>query len=377
MIKEIAPLPQLLEIEPTLGCNLRCIMCHVPTMKEKSKFLNLDLLEKATEGLTNINVVIGSEFEPTIHPEFEKLLKIAIKRNWKLDFLTNATLLHKFDEAILREVKFNVFNVSFDGASAKTFESVRKGARYERVFENAVKYAEIARSNGAFTAISSTIMRSNIDELPESIRIWDSEGFDLVRLCVAQARSTEESVLNEILYPLINKTKKILDASVKLQFEEKMRIGIRQGYFSSKDFNCPLGIEVLDSTAFNPNSSYRHVPSVRQQSQRGTWPGMKWPCRSPFVYSRIRWDGAVDLCNNRGFEIGNIYEESFLNIWNGEEAISRRNKIVNNTSLCENCDYYTHCIGHHNVDLYNKDSYFSKAVLKSPKSKEWLSKLEY
>ena len=125
-------------------------MCHVPTMKEKNQFLDLDRLEKATEGLTDIHVMLGSEFEPTIHPQFERLLRLSVKRRWKLDFLTNATNLHRYDEALLRDVDFHVFNVSFMAVQRKVSSSAGVAldmARYMKM----PKYAEIARSNGAYT----------------------------------------------------------------------------------------------------------------------------------------------------------------------------------------------------------------------------------
>ena len=55
--------------------------------------------------------MLGSEFEPTIHPQFERLSLIC-EAQMEVDFLTNATNLHRYDEALLRDVDFHVFNVS-------------------------------------------------------------------------------------------------------------------------------------------------------------------------------------------------------------------------------------------------------------------------
>ena len=114
----IKPKLKLLEIEPAIGCNLRCIMCHVPNMdlkKVKHKMLDIKQLEKATSGFDGINVIIGSEFEPTINPHFGELLELCKKRDWKVDFLTNATNLHLYSKELMASINFNVFNISFDG----------------------------------------------------------------------------------------------------------------------------------------------------------------------------------------------------------------------------------------------------------------------
>ena len=366
--------PELLEIEPTLGCNLRCIMCHVPTMKEKNQFLDLDRLEKATEGLTDIHVMLGSEFEPTIHPQFERLLRLSVKRRWKLDFLTNATNLHRYDEALLRDVDFHVFNVSFDGSTKESFEFSRRGARYGQVYENALKYAEIARSNGAYTAINATLMRSNVAETPQLVRMWNDNGFDLVRFNLAQARAVDEATLNQTLYPIIDEAISALDATAQMLASENMRIGVRNGYYSSSVFKRPAGVEVVESTIRSENPDFRHVPGVRQDIQNGDWPGMKWPCRSPFVYARIRWDGMVDMCNNRAFDVGSIYEDTFADIWNGERASQQRIAIMGDTSICAGCDYYRFCLNARQLDITAPESHFAGGVFVSAEAKAWLNK---
>ena len=73
-------------------------------------------------------------------------------------------------------------------------------ARYMKCF----KYAEIARSNGAYTAINATLMRSNVAETPQLVRMWNDNGFDLVRFNLAQARAVDEATLNQTLYPIID-----------------------------------------------------------------------------------------------------------------------------------------------------------------------------
>ena len=133
-------------------------------MKEKTQFIDIDALDRHTKNVRGCHVIIGSEYEPTIHPEFEKLLRLSIDRGWKVDFLTNGTNLHRYDPALLADVGFHVFNASFDGFSKGSFERIRRGADYDRTMENILRAAEIARSAGAYTAINATILRSNLHE---------------------------------------------------------------------------------------------------------------------------------------------------------------------------------------------------------------------
>lgn len=366
-MQQIPDVPLLLEIEPTHGCNLRCIMCHVPTQKTKGPtYLDIDVLEQSTIGIDDCHVIIGSEYEPTIHPEFEKLLKLIIKRKWKVDFLTNGVNLHKIDQGLLAEVPFHVFNASFDGFSEATFSRIRLGANYQKVKQNIVNAASMAKKNGAFTAINSTLLSSNFDETCSLVEMWNEEGFDLVRLLVMQARSTNPEILNESLYPKRLELVSTFNKVALMLSEKQLAIGVRNGYFGSSDFQPQTNLNVSQATIYSNNQNYRHVPLVRQSMQFGSWPGMALSCKSPFTYCRIRWDGNVDLCNNREFVIGNIHKKSLLDIWHGRDTHIRREKILSDQTICNRCDYFRFCIGSGHQDILKKESHFANGVIGTP-----------
>jgi radical SAM protein with 4Fe4S-binding SPASM domain len=365
--------PILLEIEPTLGCNLRCIMCHVPTQNAKPVYLDIDALEQSTEGLNNCHVIIGSEYEPTIHPQFEKLLRLIVKRNWKVDFLTNGVNLHKIDPGLLAEVPFHVFNASFDGFSESTFSRIRAGADYQKVKGNIIKAASHAKKNGAFIAINSTLLSSNLHETSNLVEMWNDEGFDLVRLLVMQARSTSPHILEESLYPQRLKLVSTFYDVAQLVSEKQLAIGVRSGYFGSPDFRPPRNVNIYRATIYSDNPNYRHVPLVRQSTQlvsqntqTGEGHGMFRNCKSPFVYCRIRWDGNVDLCNNREFLVGNIYDRKVTDIWHGQKIQMQRKKIMSDQSICDRCDYFRFCIGSGSQDVLEIESHFAYGLVGSP-----------
>lgn len=363
---KIRNIPELMEIEPTRGCNLRCIMCHVPYEKGPVEYINLDSLRKNTEGITDCHVMLGSEYEPTIHPQFEELLKLAIDRNWKLDFITNGLRLDKIDKKILADVDFHVFNVSFDGATEDTFSKIRIGAKYNKVLDNIKNVLEIVKTNGAHTAINATLLKSNLHETVDMVKMWDKIGFDLIRLFAMQARQANTDVLNESLYNKRNELVTILNNVSQLLADEQLRIGVRNSYYGSAMYQLPENLNLELSTIYSNNPDYRAVPGVRQDIQLGDWPGMNWPCKSPFVFCRIRWDGNVDLCNHRDFVIGNINSQSLVDIWNSRNANKVRNKIKRSISICKDCDYFRLCIASRSLDILKKESHFAGGLLQHP-----------
>lgn len=360
-------IPLLIEIEPTYGCNLRCVMCHVPTHGNlKPMFLDVKKLEAATREVEGCHIILGSEYEPTIHPYFEDLLRLIIKRNWKVDFLSNATKLHAVDQGLLADVPINVFNASFDGCSKESFEYTRAGADYDIVKSNVVRTANLARAQGGFTAINATMVRSNLNETVDMVKMWNDEGFDLIRLLVAQLRDTRKVAIEESLLPVKLKLFRTFHEVAHEIVICNMNIGARSGFFGSELFDKPIGGHLHQATFFSDKAKYRYVPGVRQDFQFGSWPGMSVSCTSPFVYCRVRWDGNVDLCNRRDRVIGNIYENSLLEVWHGKKACEMRDAIRKDIAGCQSCDYLRFCIQSRSQDYDDESSYFASGLYNSP-----------
>ena len=329
-------------------------MCHVTSVKEQLEFIDIEVLERNTVGLESLHVIIGSEYEPTIHPQFERLLRLCIRRNWKVDFLTNGKAIDKIDKKLWEDVQFHVLNFSFDGFSKASYERIRKGANYGKIKKNIEIYSQLAKRNGTFTAINATMLRSNLDET-------------LVRLLVMQIRSPDPSILSESLFPVHRLLQERLSEAASLIADDQMRIGVRNGYYASPDFNVPDGVTVENATIFSNNPLVRQVPGVRQIFQKGKHSFSDFPCKSPLVYARIRWDGSVDFCNNRNFVIGNIYHAPFISIWSNDEAESLRQKIFASTGKCETCDYFRFCINFQSLNIAKAEAHIGHELLSDRK----------
>jgi len=100
---------------------------------------------------------------------------------------------------------------------------------------------------------------------------------------------------------------------------------------------------------------------------------MPLPCRSPFVYCRIRWDGEVDFCNRRDQVIGNINDNKLIDIWNGDNAQSLRQKISAGGATCNSCDYFKFCIDSRHVDFSKDESYFSSGIFDNEITKDFIT----
>lgn len=181
-----------LQIEITKKCNLRCEMCKGSLKKrpgkKKDKNINIsptdfkNILKKIP--ITHVNFTGGGE--PFLHPNFEKILKIAKDTKKKIAITSNGTLLSKGWTNYLFDLS-NIYGITFsiDGATPKTFEDIRDGANYTKVLENLKRLIKIKkRKKSSFpkTKINFMGMRKNIKEFPKLVKIAGKLGVNEVRL---------------------------------------------------------------------------------------------------------------------------------------------------------------------------------------------------
>jgi MoaA/NifB/PqqE/SkfB family radical SAM enzyme len=172
--------PKLIEIEPTFTCNLRCRMCHVSYMAQDSQpVFPAELLEKLA-GLTGAEILLGSNFEPTMNKGFAQMVRTLTRFGLRIELITNGTLLNGEVLEALADADMRLLVVSFDGARKQTYEYIRRRANFEQTLERIITAKERMAQRTLF-ALNSTVMRANVDEVSQSVALWDGVGFDQIR----------------------------------------------------------------------------------------------------------------------------------------------------------------------------------------------------
>jgi len=145
--------------------------------------------------------------------------------------------------------------------------------------------------------------------------------------------------------------------------------GLRITLSSSSDvFSRPSSVTrdyphcVIDGIVRSPHPGARHPWNPRTVFQRGKWPGMHVDCRSPFTFARINYNGDVILCYM--FKVGNIYKQSFLDIWYGKEAQKIREGVLASPNICYGCDYYRFCIKAGDIDYDDQTNFRNDVMLR-------------
>lgn len=157
-------LPKL-DLNITNRCNFRCTHCAFNSGVKEIDELSLEELEKILRetkelGGQRIDVTGG---EPTIRQDYKEIIKTAKKMDYKVELITNASLIDEKSIAELREIGLDQIAVSIDGSDYATH------ARIRRVDKDTYrKLLEITRNisdSGFYTKVNTVVFSSNMHDM--------------------------------------------------------------------------------------------------------------------------------------------------------------------------------------------------------------------
>jgi radical SAM protein with 4Fe4S-binding SPASM domain len=324
-------------------------------MEEKPLYLDLDKVGDF-EFLKSKTVSIGAVFEPSIHPEFNKMIDLLNKQECKLILTTNAHNLNKKHIPALFDANLEMVTFSFDGISERTYNHIRRGGNFQKTIDNIVNFRQKFAEHNTIFAVNNTIMQYNMNEILDSAKFWNQHDFDLIRFIAMVVRADDDFLHENELWSVREQYFDQLNKVAQWVEEEIPRISIASPYYSK------INPETNKDGTIKSKHPKARLPKIYPRYfQYGADFGMTFPCKSPFVAARILWDGTVMLCHNQ--VVGNLYNTTFADIWAGRAATELRNKVVNSHNLCNSCDYFRLCINSHYLDLDNKKNYFSEGII--------------
>jgi radical SAM protein with 4Fe4S-binding SPASM domain len=149
--RKLSNVPPHLLIEPVSACNLRCTMCFQvdKTFSSNSEFMGMmkfDLFKKIIDDAVNNSIhaiTMASRGEPTLHPEFGKMLNYCKGKFFELKINSNATKLSKelIHSILTNDVTEMVFSV--DSYTKENYEKIRVGGIFEQILDNIQEFKKI------------------------------------------------------------------------------------------------------------------------------------------------------------------------------------------------------------------------------------------
>jgi MoaA/NifB/PqqE/SkfB family radical SAM enzyme len=318
-------------------CNIHCTMCEEHS--EYSEFLqkrrslgllprrmDIRLVRKVVEQASKhgLREIIPSTMgEPLLYSHFEEILSICEEYNVKLNLTTNGTFPRKCAAEWARLIVpvTSDVKISWNGSMAETAESIMRGIKFEKVLQNLRDFVLVRDSissnggNHCRVTFQLTFLESNVDELPEIVKIASELGVERVKghhLWVHFGEMEGQSMRRN--RESIRKWNEIVE----------------KAFAAREKYRLVSGEKVLLENIFTLD------PETDQISPDGDCPFLG---REAWVSAEGRFDPccAPDALRKTLGYFGNLYDQSLMEIWNGSKY-ARLNATYKNNSLCRGCN---------------------------------------
>ena len=282
------PLPPAINVELSSRCNLSCPECVTGAglLRRDSDFIDYSLAEKIAEELSGrtLSAWLYFQGEPMLHPRFFDIVRLF--RKMRPVISTNGHFLDEENCRMLADSDLRKIIIPYDGATPAVYNIYRIGGDHSRVSDGIRRLARAIKTRDSKVKIELQFLlhRYNEHEIQEA---------------AAFARS-----VNAVFRI---KSMQVLDAEKAGDWMPGK--GIRSRYMQSDGQWKPA-----------------------RSSSRG--------CFRMWTTAIVTVDGDVVPCcfdKYAGHAMGNIKDQGFRDIWNGERYNSFREAVIRNRSSVDIC----------------------------------------
>ena len=317
-------LPRDLYVEVTNRCNSRCETC-IRTFEQLEPLRDLKLVEFQAivdQFVTLDRIVLHGIGEPLLNADLVPMIRYVKGRHPTATalFNSNAILLDQSWQRDLIDAGLDQYRVSLDAATAATYSRIRGINAFDRVVDNVRRFADLlGDAQRPRLSIWIMAMRANLDELP-----------DLVDLA-AEVGVPEVYVQRLVLFDQgLAHADQSLHGQLRAQEESALTEATRRAaahglVFRASGLTSPQESLSGHNTDSRPYSAcYRMWTTTYITANGNVLPC----CISPF-----------STTDYAGLVLGNVFQSSMAEIWNGERYVARRSALYTADPLhpCERC----------------------------------------
>jgi len=336
MKDEIRPvlLPTYIQIEPVGQCNLRCQMCPILFRQDgppygPPAFMEFETFKRLVDQFTGLKELhLQGLGEPMMHPLFYDMVRYAVQKGIRVTTNTNLSLInpHRAEEVV--RCGLDTVHVSIDGATAETYERIRVRGHFDRLLRNLEHVLQAKEREGSdlpHLKMVMVIMRQNLQELPDLVRLGDRYHMEEIFVQHLSHDFGEETL------PKKYKPMRSFVDDQTLLAEDVRRVDY---YFSE----AQKVAEALNIHLRLPKTRLKIHPSGTPGSERCSWPwkgayisyqGIAMPCCMVATPDRINF--------------GSMAEHGVEAIWNNPAYQQFRQQLSSDIppSVCSSCSIYT------------------------------------
>jgi MoaA/NifB/PqqE/SkfB family radical SAM enzyme len=297
-------------------------MCYYSfDYKRKKEQMDLPLFRKiANEVFPKTRFLyLSCATEPLMNKEFSDYVQVTGEYNVPFtSFCTNGQLMTEkvIDASIRSNISEMIFSI--DGATAETYEAIRRGGKWDRLVKNLDLVAAMkreAKTRKPAIRMNFTCMQTNIEELPGMVDFAADHGAESlhVRHLLAYGEGVV-SCRDEMAYRDL--------------FNAKAAQASRLAALRKVDIFLP---DPIPEVGASPKTCVTDGSRVRRRIEANSH------CLLPWFQAIISWNGDYRICSLH--TLGNLREQSFDEIYNGQKIREIRRKMFwqNSESCSWNC----------------------------------------
>ncbi len=324
----IESLPRSLYLESTNRCDSRCQTCPRTFLtNEAANNLSLERVLQIIDQFPDLQrVVLHGLGEPLLNPEIFEIITTLKKRNIYTLFNSNAISLTPERSGQLIQSGLDEYRVSVDAASPATYQAIRGVDQFERVKANLCDLTRQQRERGQEhprVSLWFMAMKVNLTDLPDFVRL-------------AHKLAVPEVYLQRLATTKAGR--KGLGLAVSEQswhgsLAEQQQQMIEEGMALAEKYGI----------AFKASGLKDPLDSLQPEERKRPWS----VCQRPWTLSYITANGnvlpcCISACTAEKYEkalLGNVFEEDFLSIWNGERYQRFREQFAGDVAPdpCQGC----------------------------------------
>ena len=329
--------PIYLEVSPVGACNHRCTFCAVDYIGYQARMLDAEryidrVSEMGRHGIKSI--MYAGEGEPLLHKSMADITLATKRAGIDVAFTTNALLLNQtFIEKTLSAVSW--IKASVNAGSAATYSAIHrtKEKDFEKVMDNLQQAVRFRETQGLHCTLGmqSVLLPENRHEMVGlAKRCRDELGLDyLVVKPYSQHKFSHTREYESIDY------------------RDDLALGERLRALNTESFQVIFREHTM--------RKYSESPANRYQRCEAT----------PFLWAYVMANGDLYGCSayllDDRFNYGNIMQQSFQSVWEGEKRRRNFHYIRHELDISEcrvNCrmdeiNRYLHRLQHNNVKHVN------------------------
>lgn len=327
-------LPRFVQIEPVGQCNLRCRMCPISLRPESAPqhppaLMAFGMFQRLIDEFDDVDELhLQGLGEPLMHPRFFDMVSYAAQRGIRVSTNTNMTLMTEKRAMECVASGLHTLHASLDGAHAASYEAIRLRASFSKVMRN-LRRLVAARSAAAsqlpHVKLVAVLMRANVAELPDLVRLASDEGVESLSVQQLCHDFSEAS-----LPPQYRPMRAFIDSQ---SLRQQDRANTEMHFDAARAEALRLGVAL-------------RLPNLTPRRHASDVPGRQrcdWPWRGAY----ISYDGQAMPCcmvaTPERINFGNMAADGVAKVWNGVAYSAFRAALSSATPppVCSGCAVYT------------------------------------